>query len=68
MVDKVVLPFTKNVFRISQEPRISRREYVPGESKADLLSKLDDKYTSLEQNISGILDILDVVNAPGAPA
>jgi len=56
------------VFRISQEPRISRREYVPGESKADLLSKLDDTYTSLEQNISGILDILDVVNAPGAPA
>jgi len=68
MVDKVVLPFTKNVFRISQEPRISRREYVPGESKADLLSKLDDKYTSLEQNISGILDILDVVNALGASA
>ena len=38
--------------------------YVPAESKADYLSKLDEIYASLEKNITGILDILDVVNAP----
>jgi len=64
VVDKIVLPFTKNVFQNSQGPRISHKEYVPAESKADYLSKLDEIYASLEKNITGILDILDVVNAP----
>jgi len=68
VVDNVVMPFTRNVFRKSQGPRISRKEYVPGESKSDYLSKLDDMYVTLEKDITGILDILDVVNAPGVPA
>jgi hypothetical protein len=67
VVDRVVLPFTRNVIRNIGESRISRKEYVPGDSKADYLSKLNEMYASLEKDITGILDILDVVNTPGVP-
>jgi hypothetical protein len=64
VIEKVVIPFTKNAMRFGQEPRISRKEYVPAKSKTEYFSMLNERYAALEKNITEILDILDVVNAP----
>jgi len=68
VTEKVVFPFTKNAMRFDQVPRISRKRYVPAKSRSEHLSKLEEKYTVLENAINEIFDILDIVNAPEAPA
>lgn len=66
VTDKVVFPFTKNIMRLSKEPRCFRKGYQKADSKADNLSKLNGVYKNLDKGISDLFDILDVVNSTEA--
>jgi hypothetical protein len=61
ITEKVILPFTKNVFRCAQEPRTFRKEYLSAKSEEDHFSKLNRVYTSIEKNITELLDIHNIV-------
>ena len=57
VTDKIVLPFTKNVIRLSKEPRYFRKEYQSSKAKADNLSKLNDVYSAIDRGITDLFGL-----------
>jgi len=64
VTEKVVFPFTKNIMRLSKEPRRFRKGYQKSDAKAENLTKLNGVYKSLEKDISNLFDLLDIVDSP----
>lgn len=61
IIEKVVLPFTRNIQRLEKEPRNVRKTYEPANSKENFLQKLNAIYKSIERNITDMFDHLDIM-------
>lgn len=60
-IEKVVIPFTRNIQRIINEPRNTGKVYEPANSKEDFLQKLNIIYKSIERNITDMFNHLDII-------
>ena len=61
IIEKVVLPFTRNIQRLAKEPRNTRKTHEPANRKQDFLQKLNVIYKSFEKNILDMFDHLDLI-------
>lgn len=61
VTEKIVFPFTKNIIRLSRDPKYFRKEYQPSNTKSDNLSSLNKVYKTIDKGITDLFDLLDVV-------